>query len=347
MSKLAKFSIAGLSLIVSQVFAADTPPTFYGGLYVDVRSMGSTTTKTYEDGTKEVTKTTTRPYLFDNGSRMGVRGSMDIAPDTEFLYRVEWRSPMESESRNFESRDSWLAVKHKKYGTLKAGRLLSPEAYFRYTYDYPTWGADSNRSNNAVRYESPKFKDTEVWLHYVTDENNDTDLLGRDGYGVVVKHEKKDKYGLAAAYFGTDSQKTLHGVKFKDQLRVTGFYQMTDKAQLNFIYQTNNFNDVHYGNPSKKNTGVGFGGSYKLTEKDTLYGHVNYAKNPFGKDGDFKSVAIAAERQFTPKFSAFVEYDYYVTDVNVPAHTAEGKSVKAHKEKTEEPIFIIGTAFRF
>lgn len=85
MSKLAKFSIAGLSLIASQVFAADTPPTFYGGLYVDVRSMGSTTTKTYEDGTKEVTKTTTRPYLFDNGSRMGVRGSMDIAPDTEFL----------------------------------------------------------------------------------------------------------------------------------------------------------------------------------------------------------------------------------------------------------------------
>lgn len=339
--------VSSASLFASQAFAG-TPPTFYGTLYVDARSMPSKTTKTYEDGRKEVSKTSNRPQLYDNGSRAGVRGSEDINADTELQYRFEWRSPVDDTNRNFEARDAWLGVKHKKYGTIKAGRLLSPEAYFRYTWDYPTGGADSNRSNNAVRYESPKFNDTEIWLHYVMDENNDTDSHGTDGFGIAFKHEKEDKYGIAAAYFGTDGQKTLHGVKFKDQARVTGFYNLNPKTAVNFIYQYNKFNDKHYGQPSKTNSGLGIGISHKLNDKSSAYAHIQGAKNPFGKDGDFKSASIAFEHQFTPKFGAFVEYSHYVTDVNVPTHNDDkGNLIKAYKEKSEEPAFIIGTSLRF
>lgn len=324
-----------------QIASASTGPTFYGTIYAEARASDVKTTTTYSDGSRTVEKSG-RPELYDNGSRMGFRGSEKLNDTLEVLYRVEWRAPFESEHRNFEPRDSWLAVKHQKYGTLKAGRLLSPEAYIRYTYDYPTWGADGNRSNNAIRYESPTIKDTYVWLHYVMDENKETDSLDTDGYGVLV-HHKKENYGLGAAYFSTDSHKKLHGVQFKNQFRATGFYKPNKKTQLDFIYQQNDFNDIHYGQASKDNWGIGVGGNYAINDKDTFYLHFNYAENPFGKDGSFKSTSIAAERQFTPNFAAFTELFLSKETINAPAYNG----ALAHKEQTEDVTLILGTSYRF
>lgn len=315
--------------------------------YVDTRASDTKVTKTFSDGTVETTKTPARPQLYDNGSRIGIRGSEKVSDNLDFLYRLEYRSPIDSDHRSLEPRDAWIGVKHKDLGTLKAGRLLSPEPYIRYTWSYPTWGADGNRSNNAVRYESPTWNDTSFMVHYVMDENNKdadskTDSLHTDGVGVLAKHQT-DKYGLGAAYFHADSQKAIHGVKIKNQLRVTGFYNVDDKNQVNFIYQNNRFNDTHYGEPSKHNQGIGIGAHHKLDDKNTIYAHIDYAKNPYGKDGTFKQYTIAADRKVGQKLIVGAEAGYYKETINAPAH----EQTLAHKQETSSAGVILFSAYTF
>ncbi|UXZ05638.1 porin [Moraxella nasicaprae] len=354
MSKFLKISSAAVLsvLYAAPALASITPPTIYGGLYLDTRGSEDKVTKTYSDGTKTVEKTKYRQQLYDNGSRMGIRGEEALNNDISVQYRFEWRSPLDSDQRAFEPRDSWLAIKHKKYGTFKAGRLLSPEPYIRYTWDYPTWGADGNRSNNAIRYESPTFNGTDFMIHYVLDENkkggeSKTESLDTDGVGLLVKHQK-DNYALGAAYFYADSQKSLHGVKFKDQLRLTGYYDFDKANQINFIYQKNKFNDVHYGQAAKNNWGLGVGASHKFNDKDTVYAHVNHAVNPYGKDGKYNSVTVAYDRKITDKLILGAESTYYKETINVPAHAdKDGKAVLAHKQDTDSLGLILFSAYRF
>ncbi|MDO4894607.1 porin [Moraxella sp.] len=353
MSKFLKISSAAVLsvLYAAPALASITPPTIYGGLYLDTRGSEDKVTKTYSDGTKTVEKTKYRQQLYDNGSRMGIRGEEALNDDMSVLYRFEWRSPLDTEQRAFEPRDSWLAIKHKKYGTFKAGRLLSPEPYIRYTWDYPTWGADGNRSNNAIRYESPTFNGTDFMIHYVLDENkkggeSKTESLDTDGTGIMVKHAK-DKYTIGAAYFYSNSNKSLHGVKFKDQFRATGYYDITPENQINFIAQKNRFNDVHYGQESKNNWGIGIGGSHKFNDKDTIYTHVNYAKNPYGKDGTYHSYTLAADRKVGSRLIIGAETTYYKETINVPAHTEAGKDVLAHKQDTTSLGLIVFSAYHF
>lgn len=115
MSKFLKISSAAVLsvLYAAPALASITPPTIYGGLYLDTRGSEDKVTKTYSDGTKTVEKTKYRQQLYDNGSRMGIRGEEALNDDMSVLYRFEWRSPLDTEQRAFEPRDSWLAIKHK------------------------------------------------------------------------------------------------------------------------------------------------------------------------------------------------------------------------------------------
>lgn len=347
--QVVKYTLSTLAIAISAMttLSANADPTFYGLLVGDVRGTESTNTKTYADGTVEKTKKEARPQLFDNGSRLGVRGEEKLNDTYEFQYRAEWRSPVDSDARNWEPRDIWVGVKHKDYGTLKAGRLLSPEPYIRYTWGLPTIG-DGHRSNNAVRYESPTVKDTQVMVHYVIDENNETDSHDTDSYSVTVNHSTKD-YGIGGAYLYANGNKVLHGIKFKDQFRTTGFYNLNDKHQVNFIYQQNRFNDTHYnGQASKTNTGIGVGTRHKYDDKTAFYTHFDYGKNPSGKEGTYKGYSLAGDYKITKTTLVGSEFGQYQTNYDVPAHTtSDGKDVKAHESKTNASYLMVYGQYRF
>lgn len=372
-------SVATASLFASNAAAEDKPPTFYGGLYTNTWVSETKDTKTYADGTKEVSKSQSRVPLYDNGSRIGVRGSNTLNDKMEMQYRVEVRSPVDGDvkyaggketgkGRSFEARDMWIGVKHNDYGTVKAGRLLSPEPYVRYTYTtLPAPYTDGSRGNNSIRWESPVYKegalkDTQLMVHYVLDEKNSTDSHGTDAVAVYVNHTPKDaKYALGGAYFYADGDKAPHGVKIKDNFRITGKYDITDQYQANFLYQQNRFNDVHYGDttPAKTESAISIGGQFKQNKdsKNVYFAQANLGKNPAGKPGDTKALIAGVTHSFKSNMDIGMEVGYYQTNHDVPAYTKETKDangvvtattdIKSHKSKSETGEVVIYTGFRF
>lgn len=349
------------TLLCPLAHSSDQKPTFSGILYPAVPITQTTTTKTFADGTVEKDTKKARPELLDNGSRMRVTGSKTLDSNMDVLYRIEVRSPTDadasdvSKKQSFTARDTWLAIKHKDYGTLKAGRLVTPEPYTRYTYTTLPTDIDGTRTNNSIRWESPIYqdgalKDTQLMVHYVLDENGSADTVGTDAVGLFANHAPADdKYALGIAYIYSNDKAN------KYQFRTTGKYDITDQYQVNFIYQQNGYNSKNYGDSvdSKLEQGLSVGGQFKSAKdaKNTYYAQVNTAKNPAGKDGDSKALIVGVERAFVPnRLLLGAEYGAYHKNFDVPTHTETNNgttnTVKSHKleEKTNE-LFIYSTIF--
>ena len=146
----------------------------------------------------------TAPICIAADHALALEGLEKLNDDYEVLYKLEYRLENDGDlrnekikqpdgtektvakTRNFEARDSWIGVKHKKYGTIKAGRMLSLDPYVRYTA-YLASGVDGVRTNNTIAYESPKIKDVSFQAMYILDENKETDTIDRDGYSLLVK----------------------------------------------------------------------------------------------------------------------------------------------------------------
>ena len=115
------------------VTAAQAAPTVYGKAFLtldlqdgdkDVTVVNHTTgksTTTSEDWSKDET----RSQLNSNASRIGIRGSEPLTANTDVVYQLEYGVDVDANTDQFYSRDTYLGLSNKQYGTLLAGRLTS------------------------------------------------------------------------------------------------------------------------------------------------------------------------------------------------------------------------------
>lgn len=164
--------VVGGLFVGGMMLNAHAAPELYG--YASL-GVAANHTKTTNKTTNISTSTTDRPYLYSSGSRIGLRGSEKLNDDYEVLYKLEYRLENDGDlrnekikqpdgtektvakTRNFEARDSWIGVKHKKYGTIKAGRMLSLDPYVRYTA-YLASGVDGVRTIIPLHTNHQKSK---------------------------------------------------------------------------------------------------------------------------------------------------------------------------------------------
>ena len=269
-------------------------------------------TKTTDKHTGEEVKDMDRTQMSDDGSYIGIRGRYDINEIYRLSYRAEWRTPFDDERRNLQSRDSWLSVRHKTYGTLKAGRFRTPDSHLNYSVP-PNW-LDGIRTNNSIRYESPVIKDSQFMVQYILDENNGTDTLRSGGYVLYADHIKEN-YGFGASYIKASSQ--LPYPSLKDSLRTSVYYHLNPRLQVGVLYQKNSLNhlpdesgvsvQLEHINPStriKKNT------FYRYS--DNHYGappHTEHAIG-FGIDKQIsKQIGVGAELELSK-----ANYQYHKTE---------------------------------
>ena len=297
-------AVAALSIT-----AAQAAPTIYGKVYL---------TLDVQDGDKNSPAKDSRSQLNSNASRLGVKGSENLTANTDLVYQLEYRLDADANGkRNWESRDTYLGLVHKQYGTLVAGRLTAIDSYVDYA-NVTTGGVvgddnvlasfDAPRANNAFAYFTPERNGVQLMGMYVMDETKKDSGLGndtflRDAFGVGAKYEPSTMPVKAGVSY-------IQAGDFK-AARVSGAYALNPALTVGALYQ---LSDYKKGNPfianpkdaTKQENAFTVSANYKVAQTPwTAYGQVDVVDNVGGvKDSDAQRLAVGGKYAFNKNTTA-------------------------------------------
>ena len=295
------------------VSAANAAPTVYGKIllttdYVD----GNLTVK--KDGNKLIDKDYSTTQLNSSGSsnvtgsRIGFKGAEALTANTDLVYQLEYGIDVDADKgRNFRSRDTYIGLSNKQYGTLVAGSLYAIDDNINYAgqtvslYDTYSTGFsvkaanketarilgvdegetvklnlafwDGNRANNALTYFSPSYNGLQFMGMYVMEEKNSTDLWTKsEAFGAGLKYEPTNQpFRAGATYIKSGDFSTA---------RVSGAYDLNAATTLGALYQVTDLDK------DKNENLFTLSGSYAIpATKWKAYAQGDMVKNMSGRDG--------------------------------------------------------------
>ncbi|WP_049235726.1 porin [Moraxella canis] len=275
-------AVAALSIT-----AAQAAPTVYGKAFLTLDIADGDDNSQFKDS---------RSQLNSIGSRIGFRGSEALTANTDLVYQLEYGVKVDDNSQQFRSRDTYLGLSNKEYGTLLAGRLKAIDA--RVDYANVTQGGviggdnvqasfDAPRANNAFAYVSPNYNGATFSAMYVMDENNSSDNLGRDAFGVAAQFEPAGQpYRAGISYIQAgDNLKAI---------RVSGDYQLSAATKVGALYQ----NTDH--NVDKKENAFTISAKHAVAQTPwAVYGQLDLVDNYAGaSDLDRQRLVVGGEYRF-------------------------------------------------
>lgn len=294
------------------VSAANAAPTVYGKIllttdYVD----GNLTVK--KDGNKLIDKDYSTTQLNSSGSsnvtgsRIGFKGAEALTANTDLVYQLEYGIDVDADKgRNFRSRDTYIGLSNKQYGTLVAGSLYAIDDNINYAgqtvslYDTYSTGFsieaadeetadilgvkkgetvkflafwDGNRANNALTYFSPSYNGLQFMGMYVLEENNSSDLWTEsEAFGAGLKYEPTNQpFRAGATYIKSSDFSTA---------RVSGAFDVNAATTLGALYQVTDLDE------DKNENLFTLSGSYAIpATKWKAYAQGDIVKNMSGLDG--------------------------------------------------------------
>ncbi|MGP5104189.1 porin [Psychrobacter celer] len=238
------------------VSAANAAPTVYGKGFLTLDLNTGDTDVVYADNSKESFDADDRSKLNSNASRIGLKGSEALTGNTDLVYQLEYGIDVDAGDRfvdadgsrsmeksdQFYSRDTYLGLKNAQYGTLLAGRLSAIDDYVNFANvtqggvlggDAVLASFDAPRTNNTFNYFSPNINGMQFMAMYAMDENNNTDTLDRDAFGVGGKYEA-GPMNVGATYIQAGDLKVA---------RVSGNYAISPVVTLGALYQNTGFDE--------------------------------------------------------------------------------------------------------
>lgn len=309
-------AVAALSIT-----AAQAAPTVYGKVYL---------TLDLQDGNKNSKSKDSRSQLNSNASRLGVKGSENLTANTDLVYQLEYRLDVDVHGkRNWESRDTYLGLAHKQYGTLVAGRLSAIDGYVDYA-NVTTGGVvggdgvlaslDAPRANNTFAYFSPKYNDVQLMAMYTMDETKNgsglgNESLGRDAWGVGAKYEPDNapvKAGVSYIQAGDLKAARLSGAYAVNPALTAGaLYQYTKRGKKD----------------SKNESAFTVSANYKVAQTPwTAYGQIDVVDNFEGdKNHDKQRLVVGGKYAFNKSTTGHI-YSGYLKD---KVKTSTGAKVNA------------------
>ena len=327
------------------VTAAQAAPTVYGKAFLTLDLQDGDTDVTVVNHTTGVSTTTsedwddTRSQLNSNSSRIGIRGSEALTANTDVVYQLEYGVKVDDNTKEeqFKSRDTYLGLSNKQYGTLLAGRLSAIDG--RVDYANVTQGGvmggdnvlasfDSPRANNAFAYVAPTYNDVTVSAMYVMDENNGTDTLGRDAFGVAAQYEPNAPYRAGVSYIQAGDFKAA---------RISGAFDLSPATTIGALYQnTDNDSD---DNENAFTLSV----SHKVAQTPwTTYGQVDLVDNVEGYADDEKQrVVLGGKYAFNRATTGHIYGAYLNEEVSEVDSTAKTTTT------TETSGFGIGAGLEY
>lgn len=294
------------------VSAANAAPTVYGNVllttdYVD----GNLTVK--KDGDKLIDEDYSTTQLNSTGSsnltgsRIGFKGAEALTANTDLVYQLEYGIDVDADKgKNFRSRDTYIGLSNKQYGTLVAGRLSAIDDNINYAgqtvslYDTYSTGFsveaadketadilgvkkgetvkflaswDGNRANNSLAYFSPSYNGLQFMGMYVMEEKNSTDLATEsEAFGAGLKYEPTNQpFRAGATYIKSSDFSTA---------RVSGAFDVNAATTLGALYQVTDLDE------DKNENLFTLSGSYAIpATKWKAYAQGDIVKNISGLDG--------------------------------------------------------------
>ena len=294
------------------VSAANAAPTVYGNVllttdYVD----GNLTVK--KDGNKLIDEDYSTTQLNSTGSsnltgsRIGFKGAEALTANTDLVYQLEYGIDVDADKgKNFRSRDTYIGLSNKQYGTLVAGRLSAIDDNINYAgqtvslYDTYSTGFsveaadeetadilgvkkgetvkflaswDGNRANNSLAYFSPSYNGLQFMGMYVMEEKNSTDLVTEsEAFGAGLKYEPTNQpFRAGATYIKSSDFSTA---------RVSGAFDVNAATTLGALYQVTDLDE------DKNENLFTLSGSYAIpATKWKAYAQGDIVKNISGLDG--------------------------------------------------------------
>lgn len=272
-------AIAALSV------SAQAAPTVYGKAFLSVD---------YDD-TSETTS------LNSNASRIGLKGSEALTANTDVVYQLEYRVDVDADGQdNWKSRDTYVGLANKQYGTFLAGRLTAIDDHVNFANvtqggiigeDKVQTGFDAPRVNNAFAYVSPNYSGLNFMAMYGFDADNDANSLAEGGWGVGAKYAPEGQPFRAGATYIEAGLAT--GAKKVKAARVSGSFDLNQAVTLGALYQ----NTANLG--AKKENLLTVSGEMKTATPWTAYAQGDFTKNFGGADGvDQTRVVVGGKYAF-------------------------------------------------
>ncbi len=283
------------------VTAAQAAPTVYGKAFLTLDLNDGDTDVTRTTGATATTSSTdwnSRSQLNSTGSRIGLRGAEALTANTDLVYQLEYGIDVAANDNGrdqFYSRDTYLGLANKQYGTLLAGRLTAIDDMVNYANvtaggvlggDDVLASFNALRANNAFAYVSPSYNGLNFLGMYVMDENNNTDSLGRDAFGVGVQYTPAGQAYRAGATYTQAGD-----LKFT---RLSGDYKLNPALTVGALYQLSDYDTDNNENAFTVS------GQYKVAQTPwTTYAQVDWVDNVLGaSNADTQRLVVGGKYAF-------------------------------------------------
>ncbi len=289
------------------VSAANAAPTVYGKAFLTVDYVDGNV-KVTDNGKTLIDEDYSTTQLNSTGSRIGFKGAEALTANTDVVYQLEYGVDVDENSPQFKSRDTYLGLSNKQYGTFVAGRLSAIDDNINYAtqtvglYDSYNTGFsieaadeetadilgvdkgetvklglaswDGDRIDNAFAYFSPSYNGMQFMAMYALDgdRDNSEDSLDQEGYGVGVKYEPSNQpFRAGATYIKSGDFSTA---------RVSGAFDVNAATTLGALYQVTDLDE------DKNENLFTLSGSYAIpATKWKAYAQGDMVKNMSGLDG--------------------------------------------------------------
>jgi predicted porin len=231
-----------------------------------------------------------------SNSRFGVRGHEKLGGDLRAIFQLETQFLLDSNNTNFAQRDSFVGLAHKRWGTVKLGRMDTP--FKEYGDDISFLGVSSGnftstssvlrlfgfgqngaarfheRRVNVVQYESPQIGPVDFKVQYST---NETDTAARKphvwsfgakyelgNFALLVGHEIHWDLLGGSSNVGTAAMSNagIASTRSKDKATEVSLTYKSGNHQLEADYEWHEWKE--FGQPTNTPlTATGKFGSYK------------------------------------------------------------------------------------
>lgn len=301
-------AIAALS-----VSAAHAAPTVYGKALVTVD---------YSDFDDESST------QLNSTGRIGFKGAEALTANTDVVYQLEYGIDVDAdEGENFRSRDTYIGLSNKQYGTLVAGRLSAIDDNINYvsqtvgqydSFNAASW--DGDRVNNAMAYFSPAYNGLQFMGMYAVEEDNASDLAtDAEAFGVGVKYEPANQpFRAGATYIKSGDFNTT---------RLSGAYDLNNQIGLGALYQISDLDT------SDKENLAAVSATYKTATPWTAYAQAEMTSNVGGVDGDDAQRLVLGGK--------------YAFKANATGHVYAGYSNLEQEGQDDKDGFGIGTGIEY
>lgn len=153
------------AIAIASISSAQAAPKVYGKIFLSTDYVSTD----YDDKDKKDEDTF---KLNDNSSRIGFRGEDSLNDDIDLVYQLEYGVSPDSDTTQFKSRNTYLGLSNRQYGTLLAGRHDTPFKLAKGKVDVFTNNSGAGlsldkigpkgfeklgeeRANNVIAYQSP------------------------------------------------------------------------------------------------------------------------------------------------------------------------------------------------